>query len=225
MPLLVKYLITFVALTTGVLLVSGVSQTYFTYQENVVVLGQLQHEKALVASATIEHFVGDIRALVSAATPPPRSSEASSLEQREAEFRRLLRQAPAVTDVTYVDPEGREQLRVSRLSLNLLGSGLDRSREPSVAGARRSGSYFSPAYFRDGSEPYMTIAATDAAGDGGVIVAEVNLKLIWDVISRIRVGEHGYAYVVDSSGNLIAHPDLSLVLRRPDLAGMTQVQR
>lgn len=45
------------------------------------------------------------------------------------------------------------------------------------------------------------------------MIAEVNLKLIWDVIAAIRIGETGYAIVVDDSGHLIAHPDISLVLR------------
>jgi two-component system, NtrC family, sensor kinase len=37
--------------------------------------------------------------------------------------------------------------------------------------------------------------------------------LIWDVVSQIKVGEHGQAYVIDADGHLIAHPDISLVLR------------
>jgi class 3 adenylate cyclase len=41
----------------------------------------------------------------------------------------------------------------------------------------------------------------------------VNLKLIWDVIAAIRIGETGHAIVVDSTGRLIAHPDISQVLR------------
>jgi C4-dicarboxylate-specific signal transduction histidine kinase len=43
-------------------------------------------------------------------------------------------------------------------------------------------------------------------------------------VSRIKVGEHGQAYVVDARGRLIAHPDISLVLRNIDLSGLPQVQ-
>src|SRR5262249_53900647 len=53
--------------------------------------------------------------------------------------------------------------------------------------------------------------------------AEVNLKLIWEVISRIKVGKQGQAYVVDRLGRLIAHPDISLVLRRTDMSRLAQV--
>jgi len=59
----------------------------------------------------------------------------------------------------------------------------------------------------------MRIAVAGNLPAAGVAIAEVNLKLIWDVIAAIRIGETGYAIVVDDSGHLIAHPDISLVLR------------
>ena len=60
--------------------------------------------------------------------------------------------------------------------------------------------YYGPVYFRRESEPYMTLALAGTRRDAGVSVAEVNLKLIWDVVSQIKVGEHGQAYVVDAAG-------------------------
>lgn len=57
-----------------------------------------------------------------------------------------------------------------------------------------------------------------------VSITEVNLKLIWDVVSQIKVGERGNAYVVGAQGGLIAHPDISLVLRNADMSKLTQVQ-
>ncbi len=47
--------------------------------------------------------------------------------------------------------------------------------------------------------------------------------MIWDVISSVRVGENGYAFVTDETGKLVSHPDMSLVLRGSDLAAMPQV--
>src|SRR5262249_38257545 len=74
-------------------------------------------------------------------------------------------------------------------------------------------------------EPYMTVAIAESAGSGaGVSAAEVNLKFIWDVVSQIKIGQAGYAYVVDASGRLIAHPDISLVLQQTDLSSLAQVQ-
>ena len=46
----------------------------------------------------------------------------------------------------------------------------------------------------------------------GVTLTDINLRFVWDAISRIKVGRAGFAYAVDGSGFLIAHPDTSLVL-------------
>src|SRR5262245_63090310 len=64
----------------------------------------------------------------------------------------------------------------------------------------------------------MTLAIAGTRRDAGVSVAEINLKLIWDVVSQIKVGTRGHAYVVDAQDRLIAHPDISLVLRKIDLS-------
>src|SRR5262249_25603690 len=79
-------------------------------------------------------------------------------------------------------------------------------------------------YFRRESEPYMTLSLAGTRRDAGVSIAEVNLKFIWDVVSQIKVGERGRAYVVDAQGRLIAHPDISLVLRNSDLSRLAQVK-
>jgi signal transduction histidine kinase len=70
----------------------------------------------------------------------------------------------------------------------------------------------------------MTVSVSGSGPDAGVIVAELNLKFIWEVISRIKVGPAGHAYVVDASGNLIADPDISMVLRKTNLASLAQVR-
>src|SRR5476649_1810041 len=67
------------------------------------------------------------------------------------------------------------------------------------------------------------MAVAHGGRTGGVTVAEINLKLILDVITQIKVGLNGYAYVVDTQGRLIAHPDISLVLRGTDMNRLAQV--
>ena len=64
----------------------------------------------------------------------------------------------------------------------------------------------------------MTIAVAGNRSSVGVAVAEVNLKFIWEVISGIKVGRTGDAFVLDRPGRLVAHPDISLVLRADEAA-------
>jgi len=70
----------------------------------------------------------------------------------------------------------------------------------------------------------MTWPMAREGRNAGVTVAEINLKLIWDVITALKIGQSGYVYVVDERGRLIAHPDMSLVLRDTDLSKLPQVR-
>src|ERR1700686_1434329 len=114
-------------------------------------------------------------------------------------------------------------MKVSRLAMDVVGSGADFSQSPAFAEAKAHRVWFSPVYFRKQSEPYMTLAMAREGKNAGVTIAEINLKLIWDVITALKIGQGGYAYVVDERGRLIAHPDISLVLRNTDLAALPQV--
>ena len=126
--------------------------------------------------------------------------------------------------MSQLDATGKEQLRVSRLAMDVVGSQTDFSKDPKFTEAVANKVYYGPVYFRRESEPYMTLSLAGTRRDAGVSVAEVNLKLIWDVVSQIKVGEHGQAYVIDAQGRLIAHPDISLVLRNTDLTRLAQVE-
>ncbi len=108
--------------------------------------------------------------------------------------------------------------------MDRLNSGVDRSQEPAFRNAKRGKAWFGPVYFRKETEPYMTIALRSGGDSGPVTVADVNLKFIWDVVSRIKIGEKGKASVVDRSGYLVADPDIGLVLRKTDLSHLAHVK-
>ena len=126
--------------------------------------------------------------------------------------------APAIVDVILVDSAGVEKLHVSRVEPDVIGSGIDRSGDDAVLGAFSQRVWYGPVTLHEASEPYMTIAVTGPRSSAGAAIAEINLKLIWDVISTIHIGETGNAFVMDRPGHLVAHPDISLVLRGADPA-------
>jgi signal transduction histidine kinase len=219
-----KYSLVLVVLVTLALTVSGLVQLFFSYQENQANLVALQREKAAGAAVQIQDFITGIQQLEAGALTSRTSADTGALDQRRNDLLRLLRQAPPILEVSYLDPNGREQLRISRLELSVIGSNADLSNDPAFLRTRIADTYYGPVYFRNESEPYMTLAVRDATSGGGALVAEVNLKFIWDVVSRIQVGKSGYAYVVDNNGELIAHPDISAVLSRPDLSRLQQIK-
>ena len=217
-----KYAFILVALVTGALVVSGAIEIYSSYNENKAALVALQREKAAGAAVRIETYVREIERQLVWTTQPLLVPSGAALEQRRIDAVRLQRQVLAITEVSHLDPSGREQLRVSRLAMDVIGSQTDYSNDPKFTVARSGRTYFGPVYFRKESEPYMTIAMPQVGG--GVTVAEVNLKFIWDVVSQIKVGKAGLAYTVDGGGALIAHPDISLVLQKTSLADLAQVK-
>jgi signal transduction histidine kinase len=216
-----KYASLLVALVAITLIISATIQAYYSFSESRDALSAIQREKAQGAAALIEQFVKEIEAQLSWATGFLPTG--GGIEQRRLDFLRLLRQAPAITEVTYADGDGREQIKVSRLAMDTLASGTDLSQEPRFAHARANKRYIGPVFFRKESEPYLTMALAGAGRSAGVTIAEVNLKFIWDVVSRIKVGEAGVAYVVDERGLLIAHPDIGIVLRKTDLSQLAHV--
>ncbi|MGH8735379.1 MAG: cache domain-containing protein, partial [Burkholderiales bacterium] len=217
-----KYFLLILGLVCGALLISGGIGLYFAYQENKVALASLQREKAAGAAARIEQFVSQIEQQLAFAALPQLGAE--GLEQRRIEFLKLLRVVRAVTDITQIDAKGREQVFESRLGMSTVGSNRDLSQSPAFRNARPGQTWFSPVYFRKETEPYMSIAVRSGGESGPVTVADVNLKFIWDVVTRIKIGQKGKAYVVDSTGHLIADPDIGLVLRKTDLSGLEQVK-
>src|SRR5260370_1437233 len=212
-----KYTTFFVLLVTAELLASGITELYFSYQENQAALVALQREKALAAASQIEGFIKEIERQMGWVTQPQRSPAGTTLEQRRFDFFRLQRQVPAITEVSYIDAAGREQLRVSRLAMDAIGSQADLSADPRFVEAKARKVYRGPVYFRKESEPYMVIAIAEGGQSGGVTAAEVNLKFIWDVVSQIKIGKAGQAFVGDGQGALIAHPGISLVLQKTGL--------
>jgi signal transduction histidine kinase len=217
-----KYVALFVAVVCLALLTNGLFEIWFYYRDHKASLIDIQREQAVAAAGKIGYFVKEIEGHLGWTTQMALTQ--STLEERQFDALRLLRQVPAITELSQLDGSGREKLRVSRIAVDAIGSNADFSKDPKFVDAMANKVYYGPVYFRRESEPYMTLALAGAFRHAGVSVAEINLKFIWDLVSQIKVGEEGRAYVVDGQGRLIAHPDISLVLRNIDLSGLSQVR-
>ena len=220
--LFVKYVALLITVVVLALIANGAFEVWFSYREHKSALIETQRLEAQAAADKIEEFITQIDSQVGWTTQLPWTD--GTLDQRRFDALRLLRQVPAITELTQIDASGHEQLKVSRLTMDVVGSGIDYSDKPEFKQAVANKVYYGPVYFRRESEPYMTIALAGARRDSGVSIAQVNLKLIWDVVSKIKVGVMGRAFVVDGSGRLIAHPDISLVLRNTDMNRLVQVE-
>jgi len=221
------YFLISVVLIGGGLITSGLIEIYFRYQESREELARLQKEIATGAAFKIEHFVQEIHNVLKGATKSRDIAPKGLTADFRFELEKLLLIAPAVTEAIALNENGVIQVQASRLRTVLPDAKKDLSTAVPFKQAQRGKSYFGPVYFVRGSEPYMTIAVPIErfAGDViGVLQAEVNLKYIGDVVSSITIGKAGYAYAVSRSGELIAHPDISLVLQRRNVRELAVVK-
>ena len=221
--LFVKYAALIVVLVGGALVASGAISLYFAWNQSRESLFALQREKADAAAYRIAQYIREIEHEIGW-TALPRVAEGGDLiDQRRIEFLKLLRQAPQITEASWIDRAGNEQVRVSRLAMDAMAANTNLLTDPRVVGTREGATWFGPITFRKDTEPYMAIARPAGGRDGGTTAIEVNLKFVWDVVSQLRVGRTGIAYVIDAEGHLVAHPDISLVLQKLDWTKQAQV--
>jgi adenylate cyclase len=209
--LFIKYFVTLFIAVVGPLIVGAISNAWFGYRDQRVAVDELLLAEARSATDRIQTFIDEIRNQLGWAVQLAWTD--GDDEQHRVDGLRLLRQVPAIASVKLVDGTGVERAFISRMGVDRIGRGADLSGDPAVIGARAGKVWYGPVRFRRGSEPYMVMAISGNRPTAGVAIADINLKLIWDVIAAIKIGETGYAFVVDGSGRLIAHPDLSRVLR------------
>jgi signal transduction histidine kinase/DNA-binding response OmpR family regulator/HPt (histidine-containing phosphotransfer) domain-containing protein len=236
-----KYVVVLLVLVGGVLMVSSVVELYFVYRETQLAIVRVERAKAAAAAARIEEFLGDVeqqvRETTRTASDDPDASQtgpaklgfrqglgAALAEQRELDFLRVLRNVPAVAALRHLDLAGKEQLRVSRLDPDVVGSQEDFSRTPAFVEARGGKTYWSPVYFKNDAEPYLTLGVPVGKYAVEVTTAEVSLGAVLRIVAQIEGGADGYAYVVDSRNQLVAHPDSRTMRARRDLSAHAQVR-
>jgi hypothetical protein len=157
-PLFRKYVALFLAVVCVALLSNGLFEIWFSYREHKAALIRIQREQAESAAAKISTFIREIESQVGWTTQLPWS--AGTIDQRRFDGLRLLRQVPAITELAQLDSSGKEQLKVSRLAMDVVASQGDRSSEPKFAEAVAKKVYYGPVYFRRESEPaYFAMCA------------------------------------------------------------------
>ena len=207
---------------SALLVLSGGVGGYFAYRESTSALESLQRTKAEVVAHEIATFIGRLADDLQSVATKFNTSGGADEEDLRAELVTLLRHQPSITELHWIARRRPREVRALARAPDATESGRDWSKDVRFAATRDSPRYIGPVYFRRETEPYLSLAVSRTGGP--VIVAEVNLKFVWDVISQIRVGAAGIAYVVDRRGQLVSHSDISLVLRKPDVSTLPQVR-
>jgi len=207
-------------LAGSALLIGGAIDTWMTWRRTEALMLQLQKDKAEAIALQIDQFGTTLLQQIGWAGTPKWAEMPS--EQRHIDLMRLLRQSPSINELAEIDPGGREQLLVSRLAIDVVASGKDWSKDARFSElSAHHAIRFSSVYLRRTTEPYVSVSLRTAPR--GAIVAEINLAPVQRAIAGVKLGDSGYAYLVERTGYLIAHPDFNQVRAQRDLSGLAQV--
>jgi signal transduction histidine kinase/CheY-like chemotaxis protein len=217
-----RYAMWLCGLTLGVLVVSGASETFFGYRESMEHIQSVQAAQAEGAAREISGYLDLIKTSLRDVAKMPWDQSGFGITQRREEFYRLMHLVPAIIDLRVVDTNSREQLHVSKHAVDRVGSGIVLE-QPELAQVDAGRSLrMGQTFFRDGHLPTIHLSAFDGVG---AIVATVDLRLLGEVVARLKTGEGGVAFIVDEQGILIAHPRATEALSRINLSGSELVRK
>lgn len=165
-------------------------------------------ELALRAAGQVNEFVQKPTELLGTVASIIGVSHTSPWQQETAIVELSLRY-PMFRRIASVDLKGAE-VAVSRLG----SPHRNWSQETAFLRARSGERFMSPVRIVGGDTPVMTVAVpVISMGEiAGVLAAEVDLRGMWSIVDSIRVGQTGYACLLDNAGSVIAHPDKKMVM-------------
>jgi GAF domain-containing protein/HAMP domain-containing protein len=218
--------ITFVVLSVVILLVNGGIALFTNIQSQQQTLSSQQQLIAQNASKTVSDFIKNklsgMGTAVEFANPISVGPSTRTLFMQG-----LLGHDPSFRQLALLDNQGVQVAQISR-SLLALSTQFNAALTGDILIQTAKGqNYISPVYIDSAtSEPLIAIAipVKNVLGDyQGSLVAEVDLKFMWDLVDQLKVGKTGYVYVVDNTGNLLAFGDTSRVLAGENAAKISEV--
>ena len=196
--------IAFVILSVTALLIAGSFGIYFNFQTQREIVAGKQQLIAKVAANAVAAFIQVKFSLLEAAVKLGDPASVARNDQKRI-LAKLLGLQPAFRQIALLDSQEQEMVRISRLSQAASGRLIDRIGSEAFSQVEQGNRYIGKVYVDEvTNEPLVVIAnpVTGIFGDfQGTMMAEVNLKFMWDLVDRLKIGEKGLAYVVDRQGN------------------------
>lgn len=207
---------------------SGLLNLYFTYRDTRSHISRLHQEVANGAAVRIQDFLDSIEQGMRMAAKAHEIATDGLTQNYRFEMERLLLVSPAISELVALDVDNKFDLRVARFNP---ATGIPESAQASLAQSpayeaiRQDKTYFGPVSFKRDSAPRLTMAVPIHRFPGqleGMLQAVVDLRYVAEVVSAVKVGKTGQAYVVTESGDLIAHPDAMVMLQRRNVAPLLE---
>ena len=223
-------IIAFLALSVVILLASGGLQLFFYIQAQQQAVSSQQESIAQSAAAAVSNFIEEKFTMLSTTAIQIVSPTITSSDGQTEVLKNLLGSQSEFLQLAFFDNHGDETASVTRIQINssLASAELAHLTISDILTLTKNGqNYISPVSFDPATkEPvvFMAVPATDVLKNyQGTIVAELNLISMWNLVNGLKVGNTGYAYVVNSQGTLIIFQDQARVLKMENLGGIPSV--
>ncbi len=191
----------------------GFMRNYSLNQVNTLV-----SEKALTANIQIDNFFTQIDTYNAGLGNLYNESTSSAKLIAASQF--ILQNNPFINRIVFLKLNGRELIKIEQLGKKVNDALFFEIITDDFNSAVSGQTAISKVFFVDEEPgPFINIFTPIRSGNEvtAVIKMQISLVKMWDIISQIKLGKTGFAYVVDNDGRLIAHPDLNLVLKSPIL--------
>ena len=212
----------FLVVSAVAILISGSINIYKIFNSNQQVVAKEQQVLATDAVNKVTSFIKDKTVILSSISNV--TNLVDNVTESQNVLSKMLRLDSAFRQIAIVDLNNNELNKVSRLSKSALGQLTKENKQIALTEIKSKEVYISSIYFDDNTfEPIIIIAAPikNILGNiNGAILAEVNLKFMWDLISLMQIGNSGVAYVVDREGKLIAFKDVTRVIKGENLSNL-----
>jgi PAS domain S-box-containing protein len=201
-------------------------ETFNDFRTLNALISNKQQLTAQEAAKTVRIFIEENFSVLETSTWLTNLDAVPEAGQRQV-LQSLLGLRSALRRLELLDDRNEVLARASRLSMKEGGplkssfEAMDTGQDP------RSKRRISPVHIDPVTgEPMVTLAVpvNSVYGDlRGTLIAELNLKFMWDIVDQLKVGRTGYAYVTDRMGNLLAFHDTARVLKRENVSHLKVV--
>ncbi len=198
-----KLLAAFVILIVGSVLLLGsiaIKSEKDVIQKKVI-------ESCFEIADIISHEIGQLienanKILISTSkVPAVRSFDVVTIK---AIFESLLSNFKIFTRIAIIDMDGNEVYATLHDSTPLTSKVL----HSLIVKGNYNAYYQSDIYFVDGNLPTLTMAilVRDSAFKvSGILIADLDLRMLWPIIDRVQLGKTGVSYIINSEGSAVAH--------------------
>ena len=138
-------------------------------------------------------------------------------------FKNVMRVNPNIIELILLNSRGEEVVKIVRQGDSIISSRnlIVRRDKDEFRLAPKGSMYISPMHLSYNRIPYLMISTKRY---GIVLIAKINLENMWMMMSQIKLGEKGYAFVVNDRGELVAHREQARVLAHTDFSNLPVVK-